>query len=88
MKTIFTVLLIMATALCHAQSRTINLDSLKAMQKPKTQADLIKDAKPTDVDVVYKGTHYKGYTSKNGKLFIVVQAVTSGNWYRKYIKEN
>lgn len=88
MKGIFVILMLLGSYCVKAQSKVINLDSLKTAQKPKTESDLTKDAKPTDYDVIYKCNHYKGYTSKNGKLFIVVQAATSGNWYRKYIKQD
>lgn len=81
-------LLVLIATVSQAQSKVINLDSIKVAHKPKTEADLVKDAKPADYDVIYKCNHYKAYTSKNGKLFIVLQAVTSGNWYRKYIKED
>lgn len=87
MKFILVGLLVLIATLSQAQSKVINLDSIKVAHTPKTEADLVKDAKPTDYDVIYKNIHYKGYISKNGKLFIVLRAASSGNWYRKYIKE-
>lgn len=64
------------------QGKTYDLDVKKA---PKTKEQLAEGAKLTTNTALYKGEKYPVYLSKNSKLFVIVQAQTSKNWYRKYI---
>lgn len=85
MKILFAFILILSTFAVSAQSKVINLDSLK---KPKTEVELQKNSMPTDITYIYKAKKYPAYQSVTGKTFIIVQSPTSGNWYRKYIKQD
>ena len=66
------------------QGQTFNLDT-KA-KTPKTQEELAKNAKLTTNKAIYKDVTYPVYVTTNNKYFIIVKAVSSGNWYRKYLK--
>ena len=67
-----------------SQGQTINLDTKS--RTPKTQEELVKNAKITLYKAIYKDVTYPVYVTTNNKYFIIVKAMTSGNWYRKYIK--
>jgi hypothetical protein len=84
MKSLFVVMLILSTFVVSAQTKVINLDSIKKV--PKTEAQLAENATKTLTVAIYKANKYPVYQTANGKLFIIVQSLTSKNWYRKYIK--
>lgn len=89
---ILALLLFCAFTTVQAQStnapkgKVFNLDSTSKKLDPKDPTTLANNAKLTDNSAIYNGTTYPVYMSKSGKLFIIVQAKTSKNWYRKYIQ--
>lgn len=83
MKYLFVFLLFFTSFAVSAQSRIINLDS--ARKTPKTELQLTRDAEKTTMLAIYKGIQYPIYLTKKGKHFIIVRAMSSGNWYRRYI---
>jgi hypothetical protein len=84
MKTLFTLLLMLTTFMVSAQSRTINLDSIK--KAPKTEVELSKNAIRTTSIATYGAVNYPIYQTQNGKFFIIVKSKSNGNLYRKYFK--
>lgn len=83
MKYLFVLSLLFISFVASSQT-IINLDSVK--HTPKTEIQLAENATKTTYVATYKGINYPVYESKTHKPFIIIQALTSKNWYRKYFK--
>lgn len=83
MKKMFLAACLLCSLACFSQT-TYNLDKAKT---PKTKTELSEGAILTKDKATYKGTNYPVYVTANGKFFIIVQSVTTKNFYRKYFKK-
>lgn len=71
----------------NAQQQQGKSTTNQASKQPKTEADLIKNAKPTGRTYTAKdGTKYPVYQGKQGGLFVVRKSAKTGNWYKMYVK--
>lgn len=88
MKTLLTLILSLIGYISFSQSipqnKIFNLDTIGKIN-PKDSISVSKNADKTSNTAIYKGRSLPVYTSKKGKLFIVVQSEKTKNWYRKYL---
>lgn len=97
MKTISNIIIALAIAIApvtiNAQQQGKSATQKPATEKkadaPKSEADLIKNAKPTGRTYTSKktGQKYPVYQGKQGGLFVVRKSAKTGNWYKMYVKE-